>query len=131
MRSIIKRCTPMQRYRIFFFPEKFMGHSFIQNRKSCFFFFRKKNTSLFFFFPGKVHTAFIQIWPSLTYFLIKSVVFFFFRKFGYFCCFFFPGKVHMSFIHSSEKAVFFFRSRKKKKQLFHSFNRFCPKMCKK
>ena len=43
--------------------------------------------------------------------------------------FFRPGKVHMPFIHSifdADKK----RTRKKKTQIFHSFNRLSPRICK-
>ena len=44
--------------------------------------------------------------------------------------FFFPVKVHMLFIQSIWDLCFFFRSPEKKSQHFHSFNQFCPKLCK-
>ena len=94
-----------------------MGHSFIQNRKSCFFFSAKKIQACFFFSRKSSHGIHSNL-AKPNVFFNKMGCIFFFRIFGYFCCFFFPGKVHMSFIHSSEKAVFFFRSRKKKNSFF-------------
>ena len=75
----------------FFYAEKFVGHSFIQIRKSCFFFpkTREKKTSWFFDFSRKI--------PEIFLF------------------FFFCSRKSSSAIHSFDfKAVFFFWARKKK-----------------
>ena len=123
-----------QRYRIFFFLIKFMGHSFNQIVKLCIFFFReaeKKNTRGYFFFPRKsswgIHSG------SGGFFFIffeSGVCFFFSTFFGFFFVFFSCKSSHV--IHSFDlEAAFFFRRWKKKIQLFHSFNRFFPKMFKK
>ena len=67
-----------QRYRIFFFLIKFMGHSFNQIVKLC-----------IFFFPEKVHEAFIQDLVGFSLFFLKVGCVFFFHIFGCFLCVFF------------------------------------------
>ena len=115
--------------------------------------------TVFFYFPGKVHGSFIHSKPKIVFFFPRSgkkkykLVFFswkssyaihskfhgfnvIFNKMGFFFpeilaffLFFFLEKFTCSFIHSISELFFFPVS--EKKQLFHSFNRFCPKMCKK
>ena len=91
----------------FFYTKKFVGHSFIQIRKSFFFFpkTRKKKTSWFFDFSRKFPENFL---------------------------FFFFSRKCSSAIHSFDfKTVFLFPGTGKKKQHFHSFIRFSPKSAQK
>ena len=117
----------------YFFPEKVGGSINQSNPKILCFFFsakRKKKYKGVFFFPEKVHEAFIQDLVGFSLFFLKVGCVFFFHIFGCFLCIFFSCKSSHA-IHSFDlEAVFFFSSRKKK-QLFYSFNRFCPKMWKK
>ena len=114
-----------QRNRIFFSPEKFTGHSFIQIPKCCFFFSReagKKKYKLIFFYYGKSSSVIHLDFEEIRFFLQNWLCFFFPAFLCGFCVFFFHGKVHMSFIHSILEAGKKNTTRKKK-QLFHSFNR--------
>ena len=122
----------------FFFLIKFMGHSINQIVKLCIFFFprsgKKKIQGCIFFFPRKSSWAIHSGFGGFLFIFFESCLCFFFSNiFGCFLCvFFFPVKVHMSFIQSiSGLYFFFFVAGKKKIQLFHSINRFFPKMWKK
>ena len=101
-----------QRYRIFFSPEKFTGHSFIQIPKCCFFFFPrsgKKKYKLIFFYYGKSSSVIHLDFEEIRFFL-QNWLCFFSRIFVWFLCFFFPRK-SSHVIHS-----FNFGGRKKKTQ---------------
>ena len=89
---VFKSVGAIQRYRIFFYADKFVGHSFIQIRKSCFFFPKaKKKQDVFFSFRGKVHRPFIPILMKSSFFFNKSDLFFFLRILRVFLCSFFSA----------------------------------------
>ena len=113
-----------------------VGHSFIQIRKSCFFFFRgagKKNTDLFFFISQEklIGHSFGFLWSPLFLTVVGCI--FFFRSFVCFLCVFFFPRKSSHVIHSFDLRVVFFFSGfgKNKKQYFHSFNRFFSKSAQK
>ena len=101
---------------VFFFSAGMdVGHSFIQIRKSCFFFprsgkKRKKKTQACFFFPQEkfIGHSFGILMNSI--FFNKSWLYFFSPNFCVFLCLFFfsPGKVHRSFIWNFDEFPFFF-----------------------
>ena len=94
----------------FFYADKFVGHSFIQIRKSCFFFPkpRKKKTRCVFFFPRKSSSAIHSDFDEVLFFFNKSGLFFFVAYFACFFVFFF-SRTSSHVIHS-----FNFGGRKKK-----------------
>merc|ERR1712035_57525 len=89
-----------------------VGHSFIQIRKSCFFFFprsgEKKNTDLFFFISQEklIGHSFGFLWSPL--FFNSSWLYFFFRSFVCFLCVFFFPRKSSHVIHSFDLRVVFF-----------------------
>ena len=119
----------------FFFLIKFMGHSFNQIVKLCFFFSRsgkKKYEGAFFFSQKKFMRHSFRIWWVFLFFLKVGCVFFFSTFWVFFVCFFFSCKSsHCHSFIQSRGCIFFFLSLEKKIQLFHSFNRFFPKVWKK
>ena len=110
---------------LFYFPDKFVDRSFIQITKSCFSLFPK--SYILSVFPGKSSSANHSVLEE-PLFLIQLCCDFFLPHFCVCFCFVsFPGKVHMSFIHS------IFKAGKKnnqeiKKQNFHSFKKYPPKV---
>ena len=120
----------------FFFPGISLGvtHS-LKFWKSVFFFpknWKKKNKCFLFFPRNSLWATHSKIFETLYFYLGKScLACFFFRPFlAWFLFFFFPWKSLHSLTHSFEKAVFFFRARKKKR-VFYSLTRFLPKNPKK
>ena len=88
----------------------------------------KKKSGCVFFFPRKSSSAIHSDFDEVLFFFLTKVGCFFFAYFGCFFVFFFSrGQVHMSFIHSILEAGKKNTTRKKK-QLFHSFNRNPSKM---
>ena len=90
---------------IFFYADKFIGHSFIQIRKSCLFFpkpyfWSEKNNKMYFFFPRKSSSAIHSDFEEPPIFLIKMCCVFSPSFLCVFLFFFFRGKVHVSLIHS-------------------------------
>ena len=128
-----------QRYRIFFFSAGMdVGHSFIQIRKSCFFFFprsgKKKIQTCFFLFPRKSWSVIHSDFYGVPFFLTVVGCIFFFPQFClFFVCFFLSTEKFTchSFIRSQSCFFFFSGFGKNKKQYFHSFNRFFSKSAQK
>ena len=118
---------------IFFYADKFIGHSFIQIRKSCLFFpkpyFWSEKNKMYFFFPRKSSSAIHSDFEEPPIFLIKM------------CCVFSPSFLCVFlFFFSAEKFtchsfIRFSRSGKKttreKKTAFSFIQKISPKSAQK
>ena len=130
----------MQRYRIFFPPEKFVPHSLIRFGRILYFFFHKKIRSCIFFSLERFESHSLEKkllsakkrskngkLANFRRFSNFGGVFFFSNIFLYF---FFPGKVHISLTHSFSGSQKKNTAVEKKYTIFtHSLD-FCPKMAK-
>ena len=96
-----------------------MGHSFIQNRKSCFFFreAEKKNTSLF-FFSWKSSYAIHSKFHGFNVIFNKMGCFFFPEILAFFCFFFSWKSSHVHSFIRSQSCFFFFPVSEKKNSFF-------------